>query len=310
MPNTSTGRFAPSPSGRMHLGNAFSCLLAWLSARSAGGRIILRHEDLDPQRCRRDYAVQIEDDLRWLGLDWDEGGSAGGDSYFQSSRRDIYEYYLEKLRAKGLVYPCFCTRADLHSASAPHASDGSLIYSGACRELSEERRQELSQLRSPALRLRVPDDEICFTDGVCGEYRATLAQDCGDFILRRSDGVHAYQLAVVVDDALMGVSQVVRGRDLLSSTPWQIYLQRELGFPTPDYHHVPLLTGADGRRLSKRDGDMDLGALRASGVSPRRIVGRLAYLAGLTDRDEDISPEELLPVFDWGKVMKDNIAVK
>lgn len=304
------GRFAPSPSGRMHLGNAFSCLLSWLSARSAGGRLILRHEDLDLRRCRREYALQLEADLLWLGLDWDEGGSAGGERYFQSSRRDIYEFYLEKLREKGLLYPCFCSRADLHSASAPHASDGSLIYSGACRDLSPEQRQARARQRAPALRLKVPDEEIGFTDGVYGKYSVNLCRDCGDFILRRSDGVHAYQLAVAVDDGLMGVTQVVRGRDLLSSTPWQLYLQRELGFPAPEYFHVPLLVASDGRRLSKRDGDLDLGALRASGISPRRVTGRLAFLAGLTDREEALSPEELLPLFRWDRVKKEDIRVK
>ena len=305
-----TGRFAPSPSGRMHLGNAFSCLLAWLSARSAGGRIILRHEDLDPARCRREYADRIEDDLRWLGLDWDEGGSEGGESYYQSNRRALYEQYLEVLREKGLIYPCFCTRADLHAASAPHASDGTPIYSGACRSLSPGQQRERAKHRAPALRARVPDREMHFIDGLQGPYSVELARDCGDPILRRSDGVHAYQLAVVVDDALMGVNQVVRGRDLLSSTPWQLWLQEELGFSHPAYVHVPLLLSGDGKRLSKRDGDMDLGAVRASGVSPQSVVGRLAFFAGLIDRDEPVSPAELIPLFEWGKVRKEDIIVK
>ena len=305
-----TGRFAPSPSGRMHLGNAFSCLLAWLSARSAGGRIILRHEDLDPARCRREYADRIEDDLRWLGLDWDEGGSEGGESYYQSNRRALYEQYLEVLREKGLIYPCFCTRADLHAASAPHASDGTPIYSGACRSLSPGQQRERAKHRAPALRARVPDREMHFIDGLQGPYSVELARDCGDPILRRSDGVHAYQLAVVVDDALMGVNQVVRGRDLLSSTPWQLWLQEELDFFHPAYVHVPLLLSGDGKRLSKRDGDMDLGAVRASGVSPQSVIGRLAFFAGLSDREEPVSPAELIPLFDWGKLRKEHIVVK
>lgn len=305
-----TGRFAPSPSGRMHLGNAFSCLLAWLSARSAGGRIILRHEDLDPARCRREYADRIEDDLRWLGLDWDEGGSEGGESYYQSNRRALYEQYLEVLREKGLIYPCFCTRADLHAASAPHASDGTPIYSGACRSLSPGQQRERAKHRAPALRARVPDREMHFIDGLQGPYSVELARDCGDPILRRSDGVHAYQLAVVVDDALMGVNQVVRGRDLLSSTPWQLWLQEKLGISHPAYVHVPLLLSGDGKRLSKRDGDMDLGAVRASGVSPQSVVGRLAFFSGLIDRDEPVSPKELIPLFDWGKLRKEDIVVK
>ena len=186
MSTKTTGRFAPSPSGRMHLGNAFSCLLAWLSARAAGGRIILRHEDLDPARCRREYAQQIEEDLRWLGLDWDEGGSQGGSQYYQSCRREIYQHYLAVLEEKGLVYPCFCTRADLHAASAPHAADGTPIYSGACRDLSPQQQRERALLRSPALRARVPAETVSFRDGLQGLYSVQLQEDCGDFILRRS----------------------------------------------------------------------------------------------------------------------------
>lgn len=310
MSSETVGRFAPSPSGRMHLGNAFSCLMAWLSARTAGGRIILRQEDLDPGRCRRDYADQIEDDLHWLGLDWDEGGSQGGSLYYQSCRKEIYEHYLAALEEKGLVYPCFCTRSDLHAASAPHAADGTPIYSGACRRLSPQQRLERAALRSPALRVRVPAETISFRDGLQGLYSFQLQKDCGDFILRRSDGVFAYQLAVVVDDTLMGVNQVVRGRDLLSSTPWQLWLQQQLGFPAPEYYHVPLLAAGDGRRLSKRDGDMDLGALRASGASPQSVTGRLAFWAGLIDREEALSPHELIPLFRWDKIRKENIAVK
>ena len=304
------GRFAPSPSGRMHLGNAFSCLLAWLSARSAGGRMILRHEDLDPGRCRREYADQIEDDLRWLGLDWDEGGSQGGSQYYQSCRRERYEQFLAILEEKGLVYPCFCSRADLHAASAPHGADGTPVYPGTCRKLSLQQRQAYAALRRPALRARVPAETVSFRDGLQGEYSVHLQEDCGDFILRRSDGAFAYQLAVVVDDGLMGVNQVVRGRDLLSSTPWQLWLQEQMGFPHPAYYHVPLLQAADGRRLSKRDGDMDLGALRASGVSPQALTGRLAWLAGIIDREEAMSPRELLPLFRWDIVKKENISVK
>ena len=310
MSTTVTGRFAPSPSGRMHTGNAFSCLLAWLSARSVGGRIILRQEDLDPARCRREYADQLEDDLHWLGLDWDEGGSQGGYSYYQSNRRDIYAYYLEQLRDKGLVYPCFCSRGELHAANAPHASDGTLLYAGTCRDLTEAQRNEKALLRRPALRARVSGGLTSYQDGLQGVYSVHLEQDCGDFILRRSDGVHAYQLAVVVDDALMGVNQVVRGKDLLSSTPWQLWLQEQLGLDHPQYYHVPLLVASDGRRLSKRDGDLDLGTLRASGVPPETIVGRLAYWAGLLDREDSISPQELIPLFDWSRVRKDDIAVK
>ena len=305
-----TGRFAPSPSGRMHLGNAFSYLLAWLSARSAGGRIVLRQEDLDPARCSLTYANQLESDLLWLGLDWDEGGSRGGLTYYQSHRSELYAHYLHQLETSGLIYPCFCTRGELHAPSAPHASDGTPVYAGTCRALSSAQRAEKAKLRRPSLRIRVPEREIAFTDGLQGLYTEHLSRDCGDFILRRSDGVYAYQLAVVVDDALMGVNQVVRGRDLLSSTPRQLWLQELLGFPHPDHYHVPLLCAGDGRRLSKRDGDLDLGTLQAEGVSPEAVLRRLAHWAGLIDRTEPVSLSELLADFDWKRVKREDVTVK
>ena len=309
MSNTVTGRFAPSPSGRMHLGNAFSCLLAWLGARSAGGRILLRQEDLDPQRCSREKAALLEEDLLWLGLEWDEGGSRGGEGWFQSQRSEIYHTYLARLEERGLLYPCFCSRGQLHAPNAPHASDGTLLYAGTCRDLTRLQRLEMGKTRRPALRVRVPEREIAFVDGLQGPYRENLARDCGDFILRRSDGVYAYQLAVVVDDGLMGVNQVVRGRDLLSSTPRQLWLQELLGFPHPAYYHVPLLLSGDGRRLSKRDGDMDLGSVRSSGASPQQVLGRLAFWAGLLEREEAVSLEELLALFSWDKVRKTDCTV-
>ncbi len=304
------GRFAPSPSGRMHLGNAFSALLAWLSVRHAGGEMVLRLEDLDPARCKPAYCAQVEEDLRWLGLDWDMGGSQGGEGYYQSHRSEIYTTYLEQLRAKGLLYPCFCSRNQLHAASAPHCSDGTPLYSGACRDLTPAQQAERAKTRKPAVRVRVPEEIVCFTDGVMGLQTQNLARECGDFILRRSDGVFAYQLAVVVDDALMGVTQVVRGEDLLDSTPRQIWLQRQLEFPQPDYFHVPLLYGQDGHRLSKRQRDLDLGAVRASGVRPEDVVGRLACWAGLIDRPASISAGELVRDFDWAKVRKTDIIVE
>lgn len=305
------GRFAPSPSGRMHLGNAFSALLAWLSVRSVGGEMVLRQEDLDPQRCKRAYAEQIEADFRWLGLDWDRGGSQGGPMYFQSNRSEIYGEYLELLRQKGLIYPCFCTRNQLHAASAPHATDGTPIYAGTCRNLTGAERALREKTRRPALRIRVPAETVAFTDTVMGDYAERLDRDCGDFILRRSDGIHAYQLAVVVDDALMGVNQVVRGADLLSSTPRQIWLQRQLNLPVPpQYCHVPLLCGRDGHRLSKRQRDVDLGALRQSGKQPEEVVGQLAFWAGLIDRPEPVSARELVPAFDWRNIRREPILVE
>lgn len=301
------GRFAPTPSGRLHLGNLFCSLLAWLSAKAQGGRVVLRIEDLDTERSTREFARQGEEDLRFLGLAWDEGGEAGGDFYFQGKRAPYYEELLEKLEALGLVYPCFCSRAELHAASAPHASDGEYVYSGKCRDLTEGERAALREKRSPALRLRVSDEDIDFTDLHYGPFTQNLEQDCGDFILRRSDGVFAYQLAVVGDDAAMGVTEVVRGRDLLSSTPRQLYLYRLLGFQPPRFAHTPLLLASDGRRLSKRDRDVSLDALIERGFSAEDIVGRLAFLAGLLDRPEVASPQELIPLFSWDKVPKEDV---
>ena len=307
--NLTVGRFAPSPSGRMHLGNAFSALIAWLAVRSVGGEMVLRQEDLDPQRCKREYADQIEEDYRWLGLDWDRGGSASGDAYYQSNRDDIYAEALETLRKNDLIYPCFCTRNQLHAASAPHATDGTTLYPGTCRDLTPAEQAERAKTRKPAMRVKVPDETISFTDHIMGAYTQNLAQECGDFILRRSDGVFAYQLAVVVDDALMGVNQVVRGVDLLSSTPRQIWLQRQLGFPQPEYGHVPLLLAPDGRRLAKRDRDQELGALQQR-FTARELVGRLAHLAGLIPEAAPVSPEELVPLFAWEKLPRRDIAME
>ena len=286
------GRFAPSPSGVMHLGNVFSALLAWLSVRSAGGRMLLRIEDLDPDRSKPVFADAIRRDLEWLGLDWDQ------ESEPQSKRTEYYRAAFEALEAQGLVYPCYCTRAQLHAASAPHASDGQSVYPGTCRSLRPEDRPAG---RKPAWRLMVPDGTISFRDGLQGEYRENLLRDCGDFIIRRSDGVYAYQLAVVVDDAGMGVSQVVRGCDLLSSTPRQLYLYRLLDKPAPAFYHVPLLTAPDGRRLSKRDGDLDLSALRLR-YAPEALIGLLACAAGLLPKPEAVSAGELAPQFSWERV--------
>lgn len=295
------GRFAPTPSGRMHLGNAFSALVAWLSARAAGGGMVLRIEDLDPRAQSRERAELLMDDLRWLGLDWDEG------PYFQSDRSEIYRKALDELRERGLTYPCFCSRAELHAATAPHASDGTPVYAGTCRGLSSAEAARRAALRPPATRLRVPDEEdpagtITFADLAYGAHQEVLARECGDFLVRRSDGVVAYQLAVVVDDALMGVTQVVRGRDLLGSCARQIYLDGLLGYPAPEYGHVPLLVAPDRRRLSKRDKDLDLGVLRERGVPAERVVGTLAAAAGLCERGADVMPGELVGAFSWDAI--------
>lgn len=283
------GRFAPTPSGRMHLGNMFAFLLAWLGAKAAGGRILLRMEDLDTLRCSEEYADLIRGDLEWLGLEWD------AETPKQSSRSEVYQAALDSLTERGLTFPCWCTRGELNIVNAPHASDGHPIYPGTCRGLTEPRPGKA------AYRLKVPDEEISFVDGLCGEYRENLARECGDFVLKRADGVFVYQLAVTVDDGETGVTQVARGRDLISSTPRQLYLQRLLGYPAPEYYHLPILTGADGEKLSKRDRALDMGALRRR-YSPEELTGRLAFAAGLTDREEAVSPRELIPLFSWDRV--------
>lgn len=279
----------------MHLGNVFCALIAWLSARSIGGRFLLRIEDLDAARCPRSLADAILRDLEWLGLTWD------GEIRYQSERADVYAQYLERLRGEGLLYPCFCSRAALHAAEAPHLSDGTPVYAGTCRFLTSAQVDAFTQAgRRPSLRVQVPDRVIKFRDGLCGETAQNLARDCGDFVVRRSDGVHAYQLAVVIDDALSGVTEVVRGEDLLSSTPRQIWLAQTLGFTVPHYYHIPLLTDADGRRLSKRDGDT-LAHVKER-YTAREIIGALAYAAGLLDTPQPLSPQELIRYFDWEKI--------
>lgn len=282
----------------MHLGNVFSALLAWLCARAADGALLLRIEDLDPERCRPEYAAQLRDDLRWLGLDWDAEGTP------QSLRSDAYEEAFSTLAARGLLYPCYCTRAALHAASAPHASDGTPVYTGTCRNLTEA--QRAAQTRRPAWRVLVPDAVYGVDDRLQGRFEENLARDCGDFILRRSDGVFAYQLAVVVDDALMGVTQVVRGRDLLDSTPRQLYLYRLLGYLPPDFGHIPLLLDPAGARLSKRDAALDLGVLRKR-FSAQEILGILACAGGLLDRPEPVAARELIPLFAWEKLPRKDV---
>ena len=302
------GRFAPSPSGRMHLGNLLCALLAWLSAKSSGGRILLRIEDLDTVRCKPEHTARLEDDLLWLGLNWDEGGSRGGSCapYEQSRRSELYQSALDRLTELGVVYPCFCTRAQLHAASAPHREDGLTVYSGTCRDLTPEDQAQKRLTRVPALRLRVPDESITFLDGHMGIVTESLPLDCGDFLLRRSDGLFAYQLAVVVDDAAMGVTEVVRGADLLSSTPRQLLLYRLLDLTPPKFYHFPLLLDASGRRLSKRDGDIGLDALRRR-CQPEEVVGTLAYLAGLNPSRQPCTPESLIDTFSWDLIPTEDI---
>lgn len=386
------GRFAPSPTGRMHLGNVFSSLLAWLSVRSQGGKLVLRIEDLDDRARSGPWDALLMDDLRWLGLDWDEG------PYYQTDRIDLYADAVRQLDDMGLVYPCFCTRAELHAASAPHASDGTPVYAGTCRGLTAAEVAARSKARPPALRLKVPPVQgiassrgpfesdapeskhskteladfgnsmpreltfgdcsergvrggaalqdtadgtrggaalqgaaggvrgaaasrsaaggdagvMHFEDRTYGPRREVLAEECGDFLVRRSDGVYAYQLAVVVDDADMGVNEVVRGCDLLGSTARQMYLQDLLGYAHPSYAHVPLLVAPDGRRLSKRDRDCDVGVLREHFGTPGALLGRLAYVAGLVPSPEPRTADQLVDEFRWSAVCehRDNIAVE
>jgi len=300
------GRFAPSPTGRMHLGNVYSALLSWLSVRSQGGAWVLRIEDLDPQRSRREFARQIEDDLRWLGLEWDE-------YYVQSERGEFYTHYLNVLGQKGLTYPCYCTRADIMATQAPHESDGRIVYAGTCRPKQLEEAwlniDAHPSGRKPATRIIVPDEEISFVDEHYGEQSVNLARHCGDFVLRRADGAWAYQLAVVVDDALMGITEVVRGRDLLLSAPQQIYLYRLLGFAAPTFCHLPLLCNLAGQRLCKRDKSLDLGEIRKAGHLPEAVIGKLAFYAGIIDHAEPVSAQELVSEFSWNKVPLEDILV-
>ena len=327
----------------MHLGNVFCALLSWLSAKSQGGQWRLRIEDIDPGRSRRDYALQLMDDLQWLGLPWD------GEVVWQSERSDIYAHYLRLLQDAGLTYPCYCTRADIMATQAPHETDGRIVYAGTCRPKnmspslarlsSSSRLSRLSSLSSQtspspaAIRLLVPDEDISFTDGHYGPQRVNLARHCGDYILRRRDGAWAYQLAVVVDDALMGVTEVVRGRDLLLSTSQQLHLRQILSSltsppkggrgvplsslnPPPkggrgvSYFHHPLLVNESGQRLCKRDKSLDLGALRARHIAPEDIIGLLAHLAGLLPDPTPASPHDLLPLFSWQKVPLHDIVAK
>ena len=292
------GRFAPTPSGRMHLGNVFAALLAWLSVRSKDGEMILRMEDLDTQRTSEEFAQVLREDLSWLGLTYDRETEA------QSKRSRVYDRYFEAMREMGLLYPCFCTRSQLHGVNAPHLSDGTYVYPGTCRNLTPQQQSQFK--RPPAWRVQVPDRIWQVEDWVQGHYELNLATQCGDMVVRRGDGVYVYQLAVTVDDGEAGVTEVVRGMDLLSSAPRQMYLQELFGFAHPQYGHVPMLLAEDGRRLSKRDRDLDLGELRKH-ITPEQLIGSLAYGCGLLDRKEPISAGELATVFSWDKIKGESI---
>lgn len=294
-----TGRFAPTPSGEMHAGNLLCALLAYLSVKSAGGKFIVRIEDLDTERCPPNSADKLLNTLDTLGLVGDEP------PLFQSGREQFYRIKERELRDKARVYPCFCTRAQLHAAEAPRIRDGETIYPGTCRNLTERQIEEKSAMRRPCFRIEVPDIKIGFTDTIAGRFEQNLKEDCGDFILRRSDGVYAYQFAVAADDGESGVTEVVRGNDLLPSTPRQIWLMRLLGYRPPRYYHIPLVCDHTGRKLSKSDGDS---AARIVSAYPKeRILGSLAYSAGIIDRNRPATLEELVAIFSWDKVRKDQI---
>lgn len=294
------GRFAPTPSGRMHLGNVFSAMLTWLSVKAKDGEMVLRMEDLDTQRTSGEYAEILREDLNWLGLYWDR------ETPPQSQRSDVYDRYFDRLRDLGLLYPCYCTRSQLHSVNAPHLSDGTYVYPGTCRNLTSAQRDAFR--RDPAWRVQVPDRIWEVHDLVQGDSRWNLRTDCGDMVVRRADGVYVYQLAVTVDDGEAGVTEVVRGMDLLSSAPRQMYLQELWDFPHPKYAHVPMLLAPDGRRLSKRDQDLDLGKLRQK-LSPQQLIGILAYHGGLLEKPEAVSPQELAAHFSWEKVPKESVTI-
>ncbi|MDE6782419.1 MAG: tRNA glutamyl-Q(34) synthetase GluQRS [Paramuribaculum sp.] len=299
------GRFAPSPTGRMHLGNVATALLSWLSVKSRGGEWLLRIEDLDPQRSRLEWSQWIEDDLSWLGLMWDEGGLADRGSagpYSQSRRGDIYSQYLERLRTMGAVYPCCCRRRDILATQAPHQTDGRVVYSGRCRpEGAGHVVIDEKTFLGRSTRLFVGDVRIAFSDGLFGAQSVSLARECGDFILRRADGAWAYQLAVVVDDALMGVTEVARGCDLLLSAAQQIYLFGLLGYPAPTYYHLPLIGNEAGQRLCKRDPQADMSHLRER-FTPDQLLGLIANMLGLAPTPDATTLERLLADFSWDKV--------
>ncbi len=275
--------------------------------------MVLRMEDLDPDRSRTEHAAGLMEDLHWLGLDWDEGPDVGGPHipYSQSKRTALYQAAFETLSQAGLVYPCFCSRAELRNiANAPHAGDTEAAYSGSCEKLDVESVARMySQGRRPAYRLRVGEVVVEFTDEVYGVQRQELAEVCGDFVIRRSDGIFAYQLAVVIDDADMKIDRILRGADLLASTPRQIYLWQLLGLSHPTFLHVPLLVGSDGSRLSKRHGSLAIAELRRAGVRPEAVIGQLAAWAGLVYKRQGVQAKELIAGFEVSRLPQEPIVV-
>lgn len=311
VPQLVCGRLAPSPTGALHLGNARTFMIAWLRVRSQGGRLILRMEDLDHPKNKQGAAAGVLEDLRWLGFDWDEGPDKGGPfaPYTQSERKAFYAQALERLRLKHLAYPCVCSRRDVATGqSAPHIEDG-LYYAGTCRDrylTYQEAQAQLPMGRLPAWRFRVPPEStVHLIDRFYGEYEQEVASASGDFVLARDPLGAGYMLAVVVDDAAMGVTEVVRGDDLLPTTPRQLMLYDALGLTPPAFLHVPLVVNMEGRRLAKRHGDTRIRALRESGCSQEQVIGLLAWWCGWAAWTERISLRELIPRFDLQRLPRE-----
>ncbi len=281
----------------MHIGNIWSALGSWLFAKQAGGEWILRIEDIDRQRSKAEYAVGIQEDLRWLGFSWDG-------LYIQSERIERYEAALELLKEKDLLYPCYCSRARLHQvASAPHIGEAVSIYDRHCFYHREE--AALHNTKCPSLRVHVPNKSIAFTDRIWGKIEGNLESICGDFIVKRSDGMYAYQLAVSVDDGENGVTQVVRGADLLSSTEQQIWLLEKFGYPAPEYIHLPLWVDETGNRLSKRQSGITVRELKSRGLKAEEILGMIAWSSRLIDKYNPLSLAELTKEADIKKITKE-----
>ena len=307
-----TGRLAPTPSGYLHLGNARSFLLAWLWARSQGGRVVMRVEDIDLPRCSRELRDQALSDLEWLGLDWDEGPHAGDaiGPYDQSTRFEHYRRALDKLVQAGRAYPCVCSRKDIEEATrAPHGDEGA-VYPGTCRGRFATFAEAAEFAKSPpAWRFAFEDAPISFQDEIQGPI-TIKPRELGDFVLWRKDGLPSYQLAVTVDDATMGITQVLRGRDLIQSTARQLALYKALALPAPkQWAHVPLMLAQDKRRLAKRDGDLSLKALRERGVKPERVIALCAHSAGLMPRTENVYARELVAIFATNNITKQDLTL-
>lgn len=302
------GRFAPSPTGYIHIGNVWTAFLCWLQVRQAGGTLVLRIEDIDEQRSKPEFIQALLDDLTWLGLTWDEGPDVGGPvgPYVQQERYGFYEDALALLREKGLLYPCYCSRARLQAIGAPHEGEH-IVYDGHCYGLTEAERQQMT--KKPSWRVHVPDVTISFTDGLYGPQQAYLPTYCGDFVVRRADGLYAYQLAVSVDDGLMGITHVLRGRDLLSSAAQQAWLIALLGYAAPQYTHVPMLLDAAGHRLSKRQHGITIRELRQEGITREQILSYLAWLAQLVPTLRRYTLDELVAQCQWAKLRRDDAPI-